>query len=149
MSSLQRGWILTRRAPDASIRPVLTAVILSRIFQGGAGRLDGKAAAAQDCVVGDADAAGFARSTRGVGAGDDAAVYAVAAGYFFCKVPGGCAACEHDFIEDVKGVSVFYGADPAHGVHVEVHAQEEGLDGDVFGVGGDVVVGETDGDEAG
>ena len=59
-------------------------------FPGGAGRLDGEAAAAQDCVVGDADAAGFARSARRVGAGDDAAVYAVAAGDFFCEVPGGC-----------------------------------------------------------
>ena len=106
MSSLQRGWIFTRRAPDASIRPVLTAVILSRIFQG-AGGLDGEAAAAEDCVVGDADAAGFARSTRGVGAGDDATVDAVAAGDFFCEVPGGCAACEHDFVEDVEGVGVF------------------------------------------
>ena len=111
--------------------------------------MNGEAAAAENCVVGDADAAGFARSARGVGAGDDAAVYAVAAGDFFGEVPGGCAARESDFVEDVEGVFVFDGADSAHWVHVEVHAQEEGLDGDVSGVGGDVVVGETDGYEAG
>ena len=46
-------------------------------------------------------------------------------------------------------VTFFNRADAGHGVHVEVHAQEEGLDGDVSGVGGDVVVGETDGYEAG
>ena len=114
-------------------------------FPGGTGGLNGEAATAEDCVVGDADAAGFARSTRGVGAGDYAAVYAVTAGNFFGKIPGGCAACEHDFVEDVEGVFVFDGADSAHWVHVEVHAQEKGLNGDVFGVGGDVVVGKTDG----
>ena len=91
-------------------------------FPGRAGRLNGEAAAAENCVVGDADAAGFARSARGVGAGDDAAVYAVAVSDFFGEVPGGCAARESDFVEDVEGVFVFDGADSAHWVHVEVHA---------------------------
>ncbi|REK61577.1 MAG: hypothetical protein DWQ49_04440 [Bacteroidetes bacterium] len=97
-------------------------------FPGRSWGLDGEAAATQDCVVGDADAAGFARSTRGVGAGDDSAVYAVAAGDFFGEVPGGCAAGQHDFVKDVEGVGVFYGADAAHWVHVEVNAEKKRLD---------------------
>ena len=88
---------------------------------GGFGGLDGKAAAAKDRVVRDAVAAGFAGSTRGVGAGKDAAIHAVAAGYFFCEVPGGCAAAHHDFVEDVEGVVFSDGADAGHWIDVEVH----------------------------
>jgi len=118
-------------------------------FPGAAGALDGEARFAEDGVVGDADAAGFARSTRGVRAGDDAAVDAVAGGYFVGEVPGGRSTREHDFVEDVEGVLGFDGADAGHWVDVEVDAEEKGEDVDVDGVRGDVGVAEADGDEAG
>ena len=93
-------------------------------FPGGFGGLDGEAAAAENGVVGDAYAAGFAGAAGWVGAGEYAAVYAVAAGDFFGEVPGGGAAAHHDFVEDVEGVVFFDGADAAHWVDVEVHAQQ-------------------------
>ena len=117
-------------------------------FPGGAGAGDVKAAAAQNVVVREAHAAGFAGAAGGVRAGDHAALHAEAAGDFLREIPGGGATRQHDFVKDVEGVVLADGADARHGIDVEVHSKQDGEDADVFGFGADVFVAETDGDQA-
>jgi len=118
-------------------------------FPGGAGAGDGEAGLFEDGVVGGSNAGGFAGAAGGVGAGDDAALHAEAALDFFAEIPGGGAAGHDDFVEYPEVGALFDGADGGHGVDVEVHAQQEGDDGEVLDDGVDVRVGEGDGDEAG
>ena len=75
-------------------------------------------------MVGGADSGGFAGAAGGVGAGDNAAFQAVAVDDFFGEIPGGGAAGHDDFVEYPEFVALFDGADAAHGIHVEVHAEE-------------------------
>ncbi len=74
-------------------------------------------------MVGGADASGFAGSAGWVGAGDDFAPQGVAADDFIAEIPGGDAAGEDDFVENVEFVVYFDGADGAEGVNVEVEAE--------------------------
>jgi hypothetical protein len=135
--------------PEASRRAVLTQVILSRIFQGERG-LETVKPDFLRMVWSVAPTPEVLRAPPvGVGAGDDAALHAEAALDFFAEIPGGGAAGHDDFVEYPEVVALFDGADGGHGVDVEVHAQQEGDDGQVLDDGVDVRVGEGDGDEAG
>jgi hypothetical protein len=118
-------------------------------FPGGARAGDFEAGLFEDCVVGVADAAGFAGATCWVWAGDDSALHAVAALDFFAQIPGGGATRHDYFVEYPQVVALFHRANRGHWVDVEVHPNQQGDDGQVLDGGVDVRVGEGDGDQAG
>ena len=99
-------------------------------FPGGAGCGDLEAAFAEDGVVCQTDAGGFAGGAGGVGADVFAAFQAEAVVDFVGDVPGG--GVDHDeFVENVEVVADSDAEDGGHVVDVEVEADPEGGLGDV------------------
>ena len=114
-------------------------------FPGGFGGGDAVAGFAEDGVVGEADACGFAGCAGGVGADVFAAFQPEAVVEFVGHVPGG-GVDEKDFVEDVEVVADSDAADGGHVVDVEVEADPEGELGDVYGDSTYVLLAEVDGD---